>query len=234
MRHSLSIAAKDLRSDIRAKEIAPAMIMFALILVFLFTFAFPPGAGRAPPPPPLAGAVASREVAAVLLWAGLLFAAIIGFGRSAALEKEGDRIEGLLMSPVDTMAIFTGKAIANFVFLCLMEAVMIPAFIVFFDVSPGLMFPGMFPVLILANAGLSATGTLFAASSQYSRVRELVLALLAFPILLPLVLGASKLTSALLLTGGFGGEGRWFILMASFDLAVTAIGVVTFEYVIHE
>lgn len=234
MRKTVAIAAKDLRSDIRAKEIAPSMVLFALLLVFLFTFALPPGAGRAPPPVPRAGAVASREIAGVLFWAGLLFAAIVGFGRNASLEKEGNRIEALLLAPVDPAVLFSGKALANFAYLCVMELVMIPAFLLFFDVEPSLLFPEILAVALLANIGLASAGTLFAASSQYTRVREVVLPLLAFPILLPLVLGASRLTSSLLLTSSTAGEGRWFILMLSFDLAVSAIGAVTFEYVIHE
>lgn len=234
MRDALLIAAKDLRSDIRAKEIAPSMMLFALLITFLFTFALPPGSGRAPIPIPTAGAAASREVAGVLFWIGLLFAGIVGFGRNASLEKEGNRIEALLMAPIDPMAIFIGKASANFAYLCAMEAVMLPVFILFFDVPAGLLFPEVLAVLILGNVGMAATGTLFAASSQYARVREVILPLLAFPVLLPLILAASRLTSSLLITGDLAGETRWLILMASFDLAISAVGAVGFEYVIQE
>lgn len=234
MRNALLIAAKDLRSDARAKEVAPSMILFALLLVFLFTFALPPGSGRAPLPPPVAGAVATREIAGVLLWTGLLFAGVVGFGRSASLEKEGNRIEALLLSPIDPAAIFTGKALANFVYLCVMELVMVPAFILFFDTPAGLLFPQIVPVLLAANVGFASAGTLFAASSQYARVREVILPLLAFPVMLPLVLAASRLTSALLVTGSLAGEERWMLLMISFDLAISAIGAVSFEYVIQE
>lgn len=210
------------------------MILFALLIIFLFTFALPPGAGRAPIPAPVAGAVASREVTGMLLWTGLLFAAVVGFGRSAALEREGNLIEALTMAPVDPAAIFAGKALANFAYLGVMEAVMIPAFILFFDVPAQHLFPEIVVIVLLANVGLASTGTLFAACSQYARAKEVILPLLAFPILLPQVLAGSRLTTSLLTTGGLAGESRWFILMLSFDLAISAIGAVTFEYVIHE
>lgn len=234
MRIALLIAAKDLRSDVRAKEIAPTMVLFALLLTFLFTFALPPGSGSAPIPLPAAGAVASREVIAVLFWIGLLFAGIVGFGRNASLEKEGNRIEGLLMAPIDPMAIFLGKAAANFTYLSVTEAVVLPLFILFFDVSAGLLFPEIVSVLLLGNIGMAATGTLFAASSQYARAREVILPLLAFPVLLPLILAGSRLTTSLLIAGELAGEARWLILMASFDLAISAVGAVSFEYVIQE
>jgi heme exporter protein B len=62
----------------------------------------------------------------------------------------------------------------------------------------------------------------------------LVLPLLLFPIILPLVLGAERLTSSLLTGSGLAGQGQWFMLMAAFDLAIPAIGAVAFEYVVNE
>src|ERR671918_2037097 len=133
MRKALTIAAKDLRSEARAKEIAPAMVLFAIVLVFLFTFTLPAGSGRAPVPEPIAGAVASREVAGSLLWAALLFAGIVGFGRSAASEREAGRIEALLLAPVDPAALFAGKVLANLVYLSVMEVILVPIFLLFMD-----------------------------------------------------------------------------------------------------
>ncbi|HLF70282.1 MAG TPA: heme exporter protein CcmB [Actinomycetota bacterium] len=234
MRRVFALARQDLLSEARSKEIAPAMVLFALALVFLFTFALPPGAGRAPVPPPVAGAVAVRDMAGTFLWIAILFAAIIGFGRSAAEEKEDSRIDGLLLAPVDPAALFLGKLLANFTFLVILEAAALPFFIVFLDIDPTLLLPGVLPILLLANLGLADIGTLFGAASQHARARALILPLLSFPILLPIVLGASRLTSDLMLTGGFATEGRWFILLTVFDLVTLAIGMVTFEFVIQE
>jgi heme exporter protein B len=234
VRQALTVAAKDLRSDARAKEIIPTMVLFALVLMFLFTFPLPPGAGRVPVPEPRAGAVGVREVASAFLWASLLFAGVVGFGRSAAAEREQSRVEGLLLAPVDPAAIYAGKLLANLTYLAAMEAVLLPAFMVFFDVPPGRLFPGILPVLAAADVGLAAAGTLLGAASQYVRARELVLPLLAFPAMLPVVLGAIRLTSTLFTTGGFGGQASWFALLAATDLAYLAVGAVTFEHVLSE
>ncbi|MGH2704171.1 MAG: heme exporter protein CcmB [Actinomycetota bacterium] len=230
----MAIAAKDLRSEVRAKEIAPPMILFALTLMFLLTFVLPPTSARAPIPEPRAGALATREIAAALLWASLLFAAVLGFGRSAASEREGGRMEALLLTPADPAALFAGKALASFAYLWMLEAVLVPAFVLFLDVSPGALFPGLAPVLLAANAGLATAGTLFAAASQEARGRELILPLLLFPVVLPMVLGAIRLTTALLMRGSFAGEARWFILILAFDLALAAIGAVAYEEVVTE
>lgn len=230
----MAVLSKDLRTEVRTKEVAPSMMLFGLVLVFLLTFALPPGAGRAPVPPPEAGAVATREIAGIFLWITILFIGMVGFARSAALEREGSRIEALVLAPIDPAGLYAAKAAANFVYLSAMQIVIVPIFILFFDLRPALSLFGIVPVVILGNVGLAAVGTLFGTASQYVRMREVLLPLLAFPILLPLILAASKLTSTLFTTGGFEGQGRWFVLMAAFDLSISAIGAVAFEYVIHE
>jgi heme exporter protein B len=234
MSRILAVAVKDLRSEARAKQVAPVMIAFSIILVFLLTFTLPPGSADAPLPEPQAGAVPVREVVATLVWISLLLAAVIGFGRSASTEREGGLIEALIMSPVDPAALFAGKAIANLLLLTLTELAMIPAFALFASLGATPLWPGIVPVAVAANLGLVAVGTLFGAAAQHSRATSLILPLLMFPVLLPTMLAAAKLTSTLLVQGNFQGSGHWFILMGVFDLVFLTIGAVTFEFVIRE
>jgi heme exporter protein B len=210
------------------------MIAFSLSLVFLLTFSLPPGAADAPVTQPGAGTVPVREVVGTLVWTSLLLAAVIGFGRSASSEREGDLIEGLLLAPIDPAVLFAGKMTANLVFLTIAEVAVIPAFALFAGFGFDRLWPGILPVVLAANLGLASVGTLFGAASQHSTARSLILALLMFPILLPVVLAASELTSTLLLEGDFLGSYHWFILMAIFDLVFLTIGAVTFEFVIQE
>lgn len=234
LRAASALVRKDLRSDARAKDIVPTMVLFALCMIFLFSFSLPPGAGRAAVPVPAAGAVGTREIAGVILWISLLFAGVLGFGRSAAEEHEGSRIEALLLSPVDPAVLFAGKALANFCYLTVLEVALLPVFVVLMDFSPTLLFPHLLLVAAAANVGLAATGVLFGAASQYSRTRSVMLPLLTFPILLPLLLGASRLTSMLLTTGNFGSEVRWLALLGVYDVIFVTIGAVLYEFVVQE
>lgn len=234
MSAALAIAGKDLRSELRALEIAPAMAIFALTLVFILSFAIPPGAGRAPVPAPEAGAVGAREISAVFLWVSLLFASVLGFGRSAALEREGGHLDSIVLSPADPAAVFFGKLMANAAFLGITQLVMVPFFALLINAPKGSLFPGIIPVLIVADIGMAAAGTLLGVASQHARARSLVLPLLLFPLLIPLVLGASRLTGSLMVSSRFAGEGRWFILMTVYDVVFVAIGAALFEFVIRE
>lgn len=234
MRTVLALAAKDLRAESRARQIAPVMVVFALCLVFLLTFGLPPGALRAPLPEPAAGAVAAREITGLLLWTVVFFAGVIGFGRSATVDREGSTADGLLLAPVDPAALYAGKLLGNLAFLTAAELFAIPLFMLFTNIPPGALLPGLLPVLGVANLGLAAVGTLFGAATQHAEARSLMLPLLTFPLALPVILGASRLTSTLLIEDGFGSEGRWFILLAVFDVIFLALGAVTYEFVIEE
>lgn len=199
------------------------MAFFALSLVFLLSLTLP-----AP------NTFTAREITGAFLWAALQFAAITGFGQSASSEKEGSRIEGLLLAPVDPAALFLGKAMSNFIYMAILEIVVIPVLVLFQNIPPRLLFPELVAVAIAANIGLATIGTLFGQASQYARARSLILPLLSFPALLPVILGASRLTSSLLTTGATANEARWFVLICVYDLVFVTIGVVTFEFVISE
>jgi heme exporter protein B len=233
MKKALAIAAKDLRAETRSKEIAPAMLLFSLSLVFLFTFALPPGAGQAAVPPPIAGGVGALEIASVFLWSSLLFAGIVGFARSAALEKEGSRIDGLVLSPVDPAWLFLGKAFALFIYLSITQVVVLIFLFLFIDLPPQAI-AATTAIAMLVNIGLAAVGTLFATATQYTRAKELVLPLLIFPTVLPLLLAAIRLTTAVFERLDPFAETRWFILIAIYDIIFTTIGAVTYEFVIRD
>jgi heme exporter protein B len=147
---------------------------------------------------------------------------------------EGSAGDGLLLAPVDPAALYTGKLLGNLAFLTAAELVAIPLFILFANVDPAALLPGLLPVMLVANLGLASVGTLFGAATQHAEARALMLPLLTFPLALPVILGASKLTSTLLLERSFGIEARWFILLAVFDVIFVTLGAVTFEFVIQE
>lgn len=233
MKQALAVASKDLRSEARAKEIAPAMVLFALVVVFVFTFVLPAGTGRAPIPEPRAGAVATRDISAVFLWVSIFFAGIIGFSRNASQEREAARIEALLIAPVDPATLFLAKAFANFVYLAVLQLFVLPLFLLFLGASAAILFPGIIPIALLADIGLAAAGTLFAAASQHSRVKDVVLPLLLFPAALPLLLAAIATTTSTMRGESYGSSG-WFILMLTFDVIFVTIGITTYEYVISE
>ncbi len=118
-----AVAWKDLRTELRSKEIVIAMLVFAMLAIMIFSFA-------------LEFNRTGREAAASgVLWATLIFAGTLGLGRSLGREKDQGCLDGLLLTPIDRSALYFGKLIGNFVFMSVVALVLLPLMSVLFDVS---------------------------------------------------------------------------------------------------
>ena len=100
-RHAVRIAWKDLRIELRSREIVYTMAFFGALLVVIFAFAFPAD------PRAVRGAVPG------MLWVSMAFTGTIGLGRAFDRERENDTMRALLLAPVPRLAVFLGKAIAT-------------------------------------------------------------------------------------------------------------------------
>src|ERR1700733_14704177 len=179
------LLAKELRLEFRTRELLSATVVFALIVVVLFSFAFDPTPAE------------SRRYGPGLLWIALLFAGSLMLQPSFAREQSNDTLDALRMAPVSSFAILLGKMLANFVFLSLTEAVLVPVFAVLYNLSLAGVAGRLVIVLLLGTLGLVTTGTVFSAISAHARMRELLLPLLLLPILAPLLIAAVEATAAL-------------------------------------
>jgi heme exporter protein B len=204
-----TLAAKDLRLELRSRDTVPAMLLFVVSTLVVFNFALPAGA--------------SAEAAYGLLWAALVFTAILGLTRAFAAEREQRVLDGLVLAPSDRSAIWLGKAIAVVAFLAVAEIVALPAFALFFEpVSWELV-----AAVALASVGFAAVGTLLAAMAAASRARELLLPLLFLPLVIPIVVGG---------VGASIGDdpGRYLGFLALYDVIFAILSWASFEYVVTE
>ena len=60
-------------------------------------------------------------------------------------------------------------------------------------------------MLVLADVGLAVVGTLVGALGVQTRARDLIVPLLALPLLVPVLIAAAEATAPLLAAGGRGG-----------------------------
>ncbi len=204
-----TLARKDLRLELRARDTLPAMLLFVISTLVVFHFALPEGAD---------------EVAAQgLLWVALVFTALLGLARAWAPERESGALEGLVLAPCDRSAIWLGKAAAVFAFLSAVELVALPAFALFFGSVDAATVAGV----VLASIGICAVGTLLAAMAAASRTRELVLPLLFLPLAIPLVVGGVGASVA-------PEPGRYLAFLALYDAIFSILCWASFEYVVSE
>jgi heme exporter protein B len=215
-----AIVAKDLAAELRTKENLSAMIVFALLVLVIFNFAFE-----------LKG-VDMATTGPGVLWVAFTFSGILGLGRSFAAEKDKGSFEGMLLAPVDRGAIFLGKTISNLIFIVLMEAVTLPLFAVLFNVNLP-RFP-LAPYVLLGTIGFAAVGTLLSAIAASTRMREVMLPVLLFPIIVPLLVASVKLTGGALEQRAFAETSNWFNLLLAYDVIFLVVAFLTFEFVVEE
>ena len=67
-----------------------------------------------------------------MLWATLLFAAILGINRLFVAEREEGGFDAIRLAPIDRTALFAAKAAALVAYLVVLELIAVPVFAIFF------------------------------------------------------------------------------------------------------
>jgi heme exporter protein B len=220
-RMALVVTVKDLRAEIRTKEAINASFAFALVILLLFSFAFDPEADT------------TKALSGGLLWIVFAFAGTLVLNRSFARELPNDCLDALVAAPVSGAALFLGKALANFVLVLAMEMVSLPVFGIFYNVHWTSQFGELMLVLALGTWGLTVIGTIFSALTVNIRLREVMLPMLTYPILVPALMAAMQLTMQLISGNAIGPESAaWLKMLIGFDVAYTAVSLFLAETVL--
>lgn len=220
LRQVAAIIHKDIAAELRTKEMFSSMFVFALLAVVIFNFAFELR---------VADAV---TIAPGVLWISVTFAGMLGLNRSFVLEKDRGCLDGLLLAPVDRSAIYFGKMLGNLMFITVVEVIILPIFSALFNVN--LIQPGILVVLLLGTLGFSGVGTLFSALAVHTRAREVLLPILLFPVVVPALIAAVKLTAGLLDGQVWADMANWLQLLVAFDVILIAVSFMTFDYIVEE
>ncbi len=210
---------KDLRLEWRSKDAINSMLFFALLVVVIFSFSFDPTAEE------------SRRIAGGLVWVAFLFAAVVALNQTWARELRNQVLDAYRVSPAPANSLFLAKALGNFIFVAVLECLMTPLFIVFYNlraIGPAYQ---LLIVAVLGTWALVVNGTFFAAMSLRTRSREIMLPLLLFPISIPALLAMVEATRSIL-TGEFSAK-FWIVLLVAYDVVFTMASLFLFELVLH-
>ena len=215
------IMAKDLRAELRTKEAINASLAFALVILIMFSFAFDPQEET------------TREISGGLLWIVFAFAGTLILNRSFARELPNDCLDALISAPVSGPVLFLGKALANYILVLAVEAVALPVFTIFYNVRIAQQLPTLILVMLLATWGMTVIGTVFSALTVNIRLREVMLPMLTYPILVPVLMSAMRLSAGLVMGQAIAGDNEaWFKMLIGFDVMFTAVSLVLMETVL--
>jgi heme exporter protein B len=222
LRHAGRIAAKDLRIELRTRDILTAMGLFALLVVVVASFSFPTtGEHR-------------EQIAAGLLWMAFLFAALLGIGRSLAIEHEHACMDALVVSPVPRESIYLGKVLSNLAFVGAAQLLLLPLSIVLLQLEPGRGIALLLLTVVLATLALVGITTLLSAMAVHTRTREAILPLLVIPVAIPVLIAAVQATRIALAGGAISAARPWLLLLTAAAALFLLLGLATFRYVLEE
>lgn len=216
----LAIAWKDAVSELRSREIIASVLVFTVLVIVIFNFAF--GAD-----PEKIGSVAPG-----MIWTTFVFAGMLSLNRSFITEKENGCLEGLMVCPVSREAIYLGKALSSLLFMLIVEAIALPLFAVLFNIP--VISVQIIVITLLTTVGFVAVGTLFSALAVNTKAREMVLPILFLPIVIPIIIGAVKASELALAHGSWSDLSSWLQIILAFDVILTVVSFLTFDFVIVE
>lgn len=215
------ILRKEIRAEMRTRELLQTTITFVVIVVVLFSFAFTPTAAEA------------RRYGPGLLWIALLFAGSLMLNPSFAKEQSNDTIYALRMAPISPFSIYLGKMVANLLFLAITIAILLPVFAVLYNVSIWPVIGRLLIVLFLGAFGLAVTGTVFSAVATQARMREVLVPLLLLPVLIPLLIAAVEATAELFAAPAVLDR-TWIMVLVAFDIIYFAAAWMLSDFLLEE
>lgn len=215
-----ALAWKDLRIEVRGREMVTSMMLFATISVMIFSFALE------------LDDQAQEETVSGVLWVTIAYAGTLGLGRSLAAEKDKGSLDALLIAPVPRSALFYGKMLGNLLFTSVVGALMVFLLTVLFNVN--LFLPLLWLVIILGCLGFSTTGTLVASMSVHARAREMLLPILLLPVILPIIISATRASVAIVTDLKQEDSLPWIELLALVDFGFLAMGYFLFDVIVEE
>lgn len=222
-RQLATIVRKDLLLEWRGRSRILSVVLFGVVTLLLFSFAIGPDS------------VMLRAAGGGFLVLALLLSSILSLSESFRVEQEQRAIEGLLLLPIDPVALYYGKTLGNTLFLSLLAPILAPIALVLyaFEIGPS-DFVALVGLWILSSAGLAAPGTLYAAMTSRLQSQDVLLPLLYFPLVTPVLMGAVKAVSLVLTGDPMSQLGSWTALLTSFAVIYWCLCGLLFVHVIEE
>jgi heme exporter protein B len=221
LRHAGMVAWKDLRIELRTREILSTTVFFAVMLVLICSFAF---VEKVP---------SIGDLASAILWLSVAFSGTLGLGRAFDRELTGHTMRALLLAPSERSAIFLGKAAGVVVTMLLVEVVVVPLVGFLFGAAIDREPLALILVLLLVTVGFAVVGSVFAGMLLPTRARDVLLAVTLYPVVTPALIAGIKGTAAIW-TGVMPEAWFWIKFLVVFDAIFLAVSLWAFESLVVE
>jgi heme exporter protein B len=217
-----AVFRKDLLIELRTKDSLNAMLFFGIVVLVVFNFALD------------AARDTIRQAVPGVLWVAFVFSGTLGLNRMFASEKENSCLQGLLMVPMDRGIIYLGKMLASVVFMLIAEMVIFIFSLVFFNLTVWSEVPYLMLVFVIGTLGFTGVGTLLSAVAVNTRLREVLLPLILFPVVLPILINAVEATNIILNTSDYQALKLPLTVMSAFTIIFGTLAFLLFDFVLED
>ncbi len=197
------------------------MFVFAVLVIVIFNFAFE----------------ASRDeiilIGPGILWVAFTFAGTLGLNHSFAMERDDGCLQGIMLTPIDAGEIYLGKALGNAIFMLTVEVMILPVFSILFNL-PLLHLDRLMAIILAGTLGFAGVGTIIAAVTANTKMREVLLPIMLFPLIVPLFIAVVEGTSAVLQNAEPAAFNNWLRVAVSFDVVFMVVSYWIFGFVLEE
>ena len=191
---AMTIAKKDIRSQMRKKFEIFAMVLFSMVSVLAFALA---SEGDVAP-----------DAASGFLWVIIFLTGMFGFSPVFLSEVESGTLRGLALTPTPAWSVYLGKVIYGFILMGVVEIFLIPIALVLMNFT----FAGdlglVALVFLMGTLDLAAVGSMASALTMPAESKATIYPLVYFPpaitgLILLLQITRALAVGTILLTMGF-------------------------------
>lgn len=162
--------------ELRARDALLPLALLTLLVLAVGVLAYHERAGE-------------PETLAAILWSALALAASVGGARAFVAERERGTLGPMLALPVERSTLYLSKVVVASLTLLVVGALAIGAQRALGAAAPS-SWPALGAILVLGAVGLAATTTMVGALAAQARSRDVLLPILALPLLVPLLISA--------------------------------------------
>lgn len=207
------LVKRELLNETRQQYAVFGIILFVVSTIFIARFSFK--------------AVKEIPTWNALFWIIMLFAAVTGIARSFAQESRGKLL--YLYTVADPRALLVAKMIYNKILLVALglAGIAIYGFLIGFPVQN----VGLYILAVVLGCSALASGfTMISAIASKGGNNFALMAILGFPVLLPVLMAGIRLSK--FAADGLTGDGAWQYagLLIALNVAVSALAYLLFPY----
>jgi len=218
----LTLLKKELFIEFRSREVILSMLIFGLSIILVFAFTSN------------VSKVIVTNYAPGMFWIMVLLVTVLGVHRSFSYEKEFDAFSLLISSPIDRGLIYLAKWISGFIFLTIMEAIVIIPFFKFLLIEyPSDLLLSVVTTLLI-NLAIMSVASLVSGIAMRANLSEVLVPILFFPLVSPVVIAASKISAGILAGEPYQLWQIWLLIVISIIVIFSLVGYTLFDFITEE